>query len=93
LLFEIAPGLKSTLRDYAPGDNRAAPHEPAALHPISEGALLRAQARMSYFNDQAWPRLTRSPTRSDYLKLLLLIALVAVPWAVIGYVVWLLSSR
>lgn len=93
LLFEIAPGSTSTLRDHAPANDRAARHQPATPHPISQGAILRAQARLTYFTDEAWLHPTHRSAGIDYLKLLVLIAVVAVPWAAISYVVWLVDSR
>ncbi len=79
MLYEIAPGLKQRLRDSAP----AALQQPAAPHRISQGAFLRAQARLAYSADETWPRRTGGSARIDYLKPLVLIAVVVVPWAAI----------
>ncbi|HEY1506362.1 MAG TPA: hypothetical protein VGF92_18805 [Stellaceae bacterium] len=79
MLYEIAPELKWQLRDRDP----AAFGQPASSHRVSHGAILRAQARVAYFADEPRLRRMRGAAKIDYLKPVVLIAVVVVPWAAI----------
>lgn len=55
--------------------------------------MLQAQARTAYltdFADQPWPARTHGAVRISYLKPLVLIAVVVVPWTAILWLGWLL---
>jgi hypothetical protein len=80
LLYEIAPSSKRWLRD----PDHAIPHRNA------QGAALRTQARMAYLFDDTLRRPTDHPAKPEPVQLILLIAIVAVPWAATACLGWLL---
>ena len=83
---EIALISKPRLRD----GNRSA--RPEVLRP----EVLRTQARMSYFSyfvDDDMRRRRDGTARIDYVKLIVLIAAVAVPWEALVWLARLLVQR